>query len=202
MRRSWLEEMAAIFPGADQQVLGMIHRGAGFCQSRRAFTTAPAPAARLVLMGPIRRVTVHHTGFPEAFWKSSRRETATHLEEIRRFHTTPAPQGRGWADIGYHFAIDRVGRIWQLRPLQFQGAHVKNHNDHNVGVVVLGNFDIQKPPPRQLDGLVKFLTGFCRIYHLPPRAIFTHRELADQPTSCPGHTLQQWLNVNVRRRNA
>jgi hypothetical protein len=35
------------------------------------------------------------------------------------------------ADIGYHYTIDPTGRIWEGRPVQYQGAHVKMNNEHN-----------------------------------------------------------------------
>ena len=30
-------------------------------------------------------------------------------------------------DVGYHYAVDRAGRVWECRPLTWQGAHVRNH---------------------------------------------------------------------------
>lgn len=37
-------------------------------------------------------------------------------EQVRRFHTSPRPQGRGWARVGYTDMIHLDGRIERLRP--------------------------------------------------------------------------------------
>jgi RHS repeat-associated protein len=45
------------------------------------------------------------------------------------------------ADIGYHFAIDQSGNIYQGRPIGIKGAHVDNANTGKIGIVLLGDFD-------------------------------------------------------------
>ncbi len=155
---------------------------------RSAFTQA-APTAAMTPMGLIERATIHHSGFPQAWTLDDQGPTAEHLEFIRRFHTDAPPAGRGWADIGYHFAVDRAGRVWQGRSLLYQGAHVRNHNQHNVGIVVLGNFDLQSPTPAQVHGLTDLVTYLRCIYMMGQMDIWTHHELADEPTSCPGEVL-------------
>lgn len=118
-------------------------------------------------------------------------DAAANLRAIMEFHTSAPPKGRGWADIGYHFAIDPAGRVWELRSVKFQGAHVKNHNAGNLGVVCLGNFDLHPLPQEQFAALRKLVAmagrrcGVLRIYG--------HRDLADNATSCPGAYLWSQL---------
>jgi len=131
----------------------------------------------------IQRLTIHHEGFPEAVHFSDYRTTAMRLEKIRRSH-----RGRGWADIGYHFVVDRAGRIWEGRPARYQGAHVRNNNSHNLGIMVLGNFNLQSPSDAQLHSLQIAVRSLRRRYRITTRSIYTHREL--NPTSCPGNHLQ------------
>ena len=110
--------------------------------------------------------------------------TAELLDSIRRYHV----HGLRWADIGYHYVIDRTGRVWEGRPLTFQGAHVRDKNEHNIGVMVLGNFEIQRPSEAQLDRLAKF-TRELRLRHaVSVSEIRSHREWA--ATACPGRHLQ------------
>lgn len=47
----------------------------------------------------------------------------------------------GMADIGYHFAIDLEGNIYEGRPLDRQGAHVKPNEEHEneIGIVLLAD---------------------------------------------------------------
>ncbi len=178
----------SVFPGAPHARIAGAGIQAPAILPRSAFTQA-APTAAMMPMGAIERVTIHHSGFPQAWTADDQQLTAEHLEFIRRFHTDAQPQGRGWADIGYHFAVDRAGRVWQARTLLHQGAHVRNHNQHNVGIVVLGNFDMQSPTHSQARGLTDLVTCLRCIYAIVPMAIRTHRELADEPTSCPGEAL-------------
>jgi len=134
-------------------------------------------------MGYINQITVHHEGFPEPVRFTGVEQTAAHLEKVRLSH-----RRRGWADIGYHYIIDRAGRIWEARPARYQGAHVKNNNEHNVAVMVLGNFDIQQPTDAQLESVSRMVRHLRRKY-----AVYTHREL--RPTRCPGESLQASIDA-------
>ena len=142
-------------------------------------------------MAGVERITVHHTGWDPIHFDDLA-ATAEHLEKIRRFHV----HDRHWADIGYHYVIDRAGRIWEARPLQYQGAHVKNHNEQNLGVMVLGNFDRQRPTDAQLSMLRETIVQFRGRHQVPVERIYTHQEL--NVTNCPGSRLQQNM-VRLRR---
>jgi len=133
-------------------------------------------------MRGIRHLTVHHEGASPVYF-TDYRASADRLALIQRQHFD-----RGWGDIGYHFVIDRAGRIWEARPLHLQGAHVRDHNEHNIGVMVLGNFEQQKPADAQLQTLASLVQDLSRRYNLSNRVIHTHRELT--PTACPGRWLQ------------
>ncbi len=182
------------FPGAKPTVDGLAILETLEIVSRSKFTMAEPRVGQLAPMGTIQMVTVHHTGFPQAWLVDGFSATARHLEEIRQLHCDSA--GRNWADIAYHFAVDRRGRVWQLRDVRYQGAHVKNHNANNIGVVALGNFDLQQPPPMQSDALLALLEFMISAYGLSD--ITTHRQLADTPTSCPGANLQRLLDRHAR----
>ncbi len=150
---------------------------------------SPIPK-RMNAMSPIKKVTVHHDGMPSLFWTSAQPETAIRLDQIRRSH-----QGNGWGDIGYHFVIDRAGRIWEGRPLRYQGAHVKYHNEGNLGIMCLGNFDMQDPTTAQLISLKQHLKAVTAAYGIGLDAVYTHQEL--RPTACPGKALQKAM-VSMR----
>ncbi len=177
---------------ASAEALGILHNMVII--PRCSFTTALPRTEKLLPMGNIQRVTVHHTGFPEPWLDDDLSATAQHLEQIRQIHCDPA--GRNWADIAYHYAVDRMGRVWQLRDLKFQGAHVKNHNAHNIGIVALGNFDLQDPPEMQVVALLALLNFMVNAYGLSD--ISTHRQLADSPTSCPGTRLQRRIDQHAK----
>jgi len=139
-------------------------------------------------MRPVKRITVHHDGM-STFAATAWDDTASRLETIRRAHLRRSPEPFG--DIGYHFAIDPSGRVWQCRPLTWQGAHVRWQNQGNLGVVLLGNYDKQTVNAKQQAALVKFLRAGMKQYKVPVSKIATHQELA--ATACPGRSLQAFM---------
>ena len=60
------------------------------------------------------------------------------VNEIRRWHTDPKPQGRGWSDIGYHAVIHRNGSVGMGRPVWRAGAHVAGKNKTTLGIALMG----------------------------------------------------------------
>jgi N-acetylmuramoyl-L-alanine amidase len=196
---------------------------------RNAWTTAGLVRSNLEPMGGVRLITFHHTGDPRQnqFDEYSYEATAAFWEKIRRWHV----QGRNFGDIGYHFGIDLAGRVWQLRPLEFRGAHVRDGNrpphwcegneylqrgynytfsplsrtgdvyqwnDHNIGVVSIGNFDYQHPTPQQKQKIVEFGSMLRRQYNIPVYRCYTHQELVSE--LCPGYNLQPYMEY-IRRSN-
>lgn len=160
---------------------------------RSAWTRQPPILSRVEPMNGVNLITFHHSGDREPFYGESLAETIEHLELTRAYHTTPrAKGGAGMCDIGYHFAIDRQGRIWQLRPTRYQGEHVRDNNPHNIGVVLMGNFELQRPTQAQLDRALKFGRQLRQQYDLPIKRIFTHREL--KATICPGKYAQPYFD--------
>jgi len=133
-------------------------------------------------MSDIRRITVHHDAImpvPSGSYADSLRR----LQLIRKGHLN-----NGWADIGYHFAIDPNGRVWQARPLELQGAHVKDNNPGNVGIVVFGNYEQIRPTTASLLALDRMIAYAMDRFNVPLSQVFTHQEL--RPTACPGRNLQ------------
>ncbi len=137
-------------------------------------------------MGSVRRITVHHDAI-DPLPSGSPDDVARRLESIRSGHI-----GRGWADIGYHYAIDPAGRIWQGRPLSLQGAHVGDQNENNLGIVMLGNFERQSPSRPALESLDRLIAWEMRRSRISMAEIRTHREMA--PTACPGRNLQREMD--------
>lgn len=143
-------------------------------------------------MNGVQRITVHHAGF--AVTARGQSDVARILEAMRRDHTTNRRDGSGrpWADIGYHYLIDPSGRIWEGRPIRFQGAHVRQNNEHNLGIQVMGNFNEQRPTGEQLATLEAFLADRMRAFRVPVNRVYTHQEL--MPTACPGEYLQAFMD--------
>lgn len=146
---------------------------------------APIPMRMDRMLTP-ERITVHHDGMDPVTLRS-KGDVAQRLEQIRKAHLN-----REFGDIGYHFIIDPSGGVWEGRPLSWQGAHVARQNEHNIGVMCMGNFEVQRPSTAQVDSLDRFLAQLMRNYRIPVREVKTHRELAQ--TACPGRNLQPHMN--------
>lgn len=147
-------------------------------------------------MAPCRHITIHHDGM-RPFYGTSESEVALRIEKIRAMHVG----ANGWADIGYHFVVDRAGRSWEARPIDYQGAHVKNENVGNIGVLCLGNFEEQHPTRQQIEGLRVLLLALSARYGIPSRNILTHQEWPSARTLCPGVHLQRQIAA-IRRDRA
>jgi hypothetical protein len=147
---------------------------------------APIPA-NMNRMLPIGRITFHHDGM-NVFRDTSESAAAERLELIRRAHVNRRP---AFGDIGYHYIIDPAGRVWQGRPLTWQGAHVGGQNEHNLGICLLGNYEQQQPNAAQERTIRRFLVSQMHQHRVTQHRVFTHRELA--ATACPGRLLQPRL---------
>ncbi|MEO1236759.1 MAG: peptidoglycan recognition family protein [Planctomycetota bacterium] len=134
-------------------------------------------------MNGVKTITLHHEGWTP-FTATSAAASEDRIEQIRQIHT----RDRGWADLGYHFVIDRQGRVYQGRSVTFQGAHVSDNNPHNLGIMMLGNFEQQKPTREQVDAMSRFTRQMMAAYGVPGSRVQTHREI--KPTACPGRYMQ------------
>ncbi len=150
---------------------------------RSNWATRPPIANRINPMNGVSRITCHHEGWTPV-WFNDALSVRERLETIRASHIQRLQAG----DIGYHFIIDRAGRLWEGRSLIYQGAHVRAQNENNIGVMMLGNFDRQAPTNAQLATLERTLAHLRRQYRVPTSRVYTHQEL--NPTACPGQNLQ------------
>jgi hypothetical protein len=141
--------------------------------------------AQMNPMLPVTCVTVHHDGLEDLFWSTRPANVCARLEHYRVGHLA-----RGWADIGYHLAIDRGGTLWQGRAIRWQGAHVQFRNEGNIGVLVMGNFDLQTPTVSQLLTLTRVLRELRTTYGIKRGRVYTHKEWPGAQTACPGRMLQ------------
>ncbi len=143
------------------------------------------------------RITVHHTAEP--LFGTSVGATAADV----RHHQQQHMNARGFADIGYHFLIDRAGRVVEGRPLYAQGAHAKGKNNiGNIGICLLGNFvpqpdrgpeyrRAQVPTPLQMQALDRLVAELRAVYHISAKEVWGHQEVKAE-TECPGPQLLAW----------
>jgi N-acetyl-anhydromuramyl-L-alanine amidase AmpD len=141
-----------------------------------------------------RRITVHHLG-GKAVADFDRPGAARRIKAIQKEHQ----DRRKWNDIAYHYVVDRGGRIWEGRPLSQLGAHAGSPaaNEANIGVLILGNFDVQVPSGSQVSSLDRLVRALCRAKGIPRTSVYGHGEVRRQTglaqTDCPGKYLRKWV---------
>ena len=104
--------------------------------------------------------------------------------EIDQWH-----RARGWSGIGYHWVIRRDGRIEPGRSVSHegvqQGAHVRGHNQHSVGVCLVGGMTDEDRPanlwmetytPQQMSAARELVDVLRRMF--PGAEVLGHRDLS------------------------
>lgn len=159
---------------------------------RSAWTNAQPNMRVAKPMNGVSRITIHHDAM-NSVGVTSESAAARRLAGIRADHTSrkDPSTGANWVDIGYHYIIDPAGRVWQGRPVSIEGAHVAKTNDHNLGIMVMGNFDEQSVTREAMSTLSSFVAAQMRQYRVGVSRVYTHQEL--KATACPGRNLQRLM---------
>ena len=80
---------------------------------------------------PVTEVILHCSATAPEWMKDKSLEAK--VEEITNWH-----KARGWKREGYHWFIDRDGKLAKGRPMTMIGAHCKERNRGTIGVCLLG----------------------------------------------------------------
>ena len=144
------------------------------------------------------RITVHHSG--------EHRDAGMNTQEWLRLVDHQHIQGVGkaepWACIGYHLIIGTDGKIYEGRPLQYQGAHAgwDEVNRLNIGICLIGEFENHRVPILQREALLGALDRLCADYEISHGNVFGHRHF--KVTECPGRYLSQVIDAFAERAPA
>ncbi len=145
-------------------------------------------------MAKLKYLVIHCTATPEG------REVSA--ADIRRWHTSPAPAGRGWKQVGYTDLFHLDGRVERL---------VANNEDANVDpweitngaagynsisrhIVYAGGCDAgMKPKDTRTAGQKEALRKYVLDFHTrhPSVKIVGHNQLAAK--ACPSFDVAAWL---------
>ncbi len=131
-----------------------------------------------------RTVVIHHS--------ASRLFTDETMSDIQDLHM----DRNGWADIGYHYGIDKDGVIYEGRDIHVRGASVAGHNTGTIGVVVMGDFQWDMPLDVQLEAaqtLVNWLAALYRLTHLAGHFEFNPESV------CPGKNMVSYLDTFAQK---
>ncbi len=142
----------------------------------------------------VRLLTVHHSAL---LVKDDPRPAVERVRAVYKYHAVT----KGWGDIGYHYIVDERGQIYEGRQggKYVVGGHAYCNNTGTIGIVLLGNFEMEQPSQAQAKSLQWLLADLASTYKIDPKSpINFHGKKFDTPivrhkdllsTLCPGYYL-------------
>ena len=104
-------------------------------------------------------------------------------------------KSKGWGMIGYHYLIEKSGKLLQGRKEDQVGAHCIGRNHDSLGICLAGNFDTQIPTNAQQLTLENLLERLEKDY--PEAKVKYHRDFAN--THCPGLLIDDYYKSNNKK---
>jgi hypothetical protein len=133
-------------------------------------------------------IIIHHSGGTDS---NPLTDTSNQtFEIIKQWHIL-----LGWGDIGYHWVIEKNGKIIQGRKESEEGAHCIGYNTKSIGICVVGNFDLTFPTRQQEESLKRLLIEIRERYNIPVENIVPHREFSNK--TCYGKNLSDDWSRNL-----
>jgi hypothetical protein len=121
---------------------------------------------------------------------TDRLEVDAYLRSIQLDYT----KNRGYS-IGYNFAFDWRGDVWQLRGWDLACAANKGHNAHTVAFLMLVDQD-QPATVAQLEAARGYVAELGRRTGRPI-VVTGHGQLAGAATACPGAGLREQIAAGL-----
>lgn len=132
-------------------------------------------------------MVLHHSA--DAGPRSNRiRDERRYLQAIQTFHM----QSRGWADIGYNYAVMPSGRVYELRGFGVRGAHVAMQNTDKCGVLFPGTYTTAEPTPQAVRAYWQ-LRRRLAVHGARIRRTVGHGDL--MATTCPGNGVREAVGL-------
>lgn len=118
----------------------------------------------------VKAAFVHHSATGNNYSCS---QSASVLRGIYRYHV----KSNGWRDIGYNFAVDKCGNIYEGRAggvtKAVMGAHTLGFNTNTMGVVVLGTYSSSNPPSAAVNAVAKLTAWKLGLFKANPKGKVT-----------------------------
>lgn len=142
----------------------------------------------------IKNIILHHSSAPESTPKAdSSNYTLAMCNADHKFRFN-MKSSLGWY-VGYHYFIDKYGKVTQTRLDTEEGAHCVGYNNHpgdnpakaSIGIHLSGNFDVFLPTEAQKLALTGLLQQKVKQYNLDVKNIVPHRKYANK--TCFGRNL-------------
>ncbi len=126
-------------------------------------------------------IVIHHAAMP----------ITTSRDDIQDLHLS-----NGWAGVGYHKLVFADGSVADGRPEQMVGAHAFEANRRTIGIVLVGDFNRDRPDLVQLESAARLTVDLLKKYRLPAEKVLPHRAV-NTDTDCPGRQFP-WMEFVQR----
>ncbi|MFB0628608.1 peptidoglycan recognition protein [Streptomyces sp. AB3(2024)] len=125
-----------------------------------------------VYTNTVKAAFVHHTASGNNY---ACKDAPAVLRSLYRYHVV----SEGWRDIGYNFAVDRCGTVYEGRAggvaKPVLGAHTMGFNADSMGIAVIGSFGGAAPPRAAVDAVARLTAWKLGLFGADPRAKTTLR---------------------------
>lgn len=154
---------------------------------------------------PVEYLIIHCTATPQG------REVTS--ADIRRWHTSPPPAGRGWKQVGYTDIFHLNGGVERLVANNEDGIvdpweitnGVAGLNSRIRSIVYVGGLDVTGKLPidtrtrDQREAMKKYVLDFIKIN--PTVKVAGHYQF-DKSKACPSFNVYEWLKwIGVKTQN-
>ncbi|MEU1085459.1 peptidoglycan recognition protein [Streptomyces sp. NPDC005892] len=118
----------------------------------------------------VKAAFIHHSATGNNYTCS---QAPSILRGIYRYHV----KSSGWRDIGYNFAVDKCGNIYEGRAggvtRAVLGAHTLGFNTNSMGIAVLGTFSTSNPPAAAVTAIAKLTAWKLGLFGANPKGTTT-----------------------------
>lgn len=125
---------------------------------------------KFVYTSKVKAAFIHHSATGNNYTCS---QAPSVLRGIYRYHV----KSSGWRDIGYNFAVDKCGNIYEGRAggvtKAVLGAHTLGFNTNSMGIAVIGTFTKSNPPAAAVTAVAKLTAWKLGLFGANPRGKVT-----------------------------
>ena len=101
--------------------------------------------------------------------------------------------------VGYHYIIEKNGKVTQCRADNEDGAHTIGYNSKSIGIMLCGNFDATLPTAAQEEALKTLMLLLIGKHSIALENIVPHRKFANK--TCFGKKLSDtWARDLLKKK--
>src|SRR3990167_11268827 len=114
-----------------------------------------------------RRIIFHHTADAS---------TSPQFARVDAYHKTRGfPKSKDGYYCGYHYFIERDGKIQKARHEDEIGAHDTGENLTSIGIALAGHFNVETPTQAQAEKIAWLVSDIRSRWDIPINRIEPHR---------------------------